>query len=266
MSSVIRDFTPEDFPALQRMQPISLDEMSAVSLMNRVDTKFVTTADVLSRILDDAKSAGYRVCQIEGVRLMPYLSVYYDTGDLTMYTAHRNGKLVRQKVRVRTYAVTGQTFLEIKRKNNHRRTKKKRMAIPADCMTDFSRAEGAEEFLSRKTMWTSGDLTPETTTDFDRITLVDPELSERLTIDLNLSFSNFRSGKSSHLGPLVIIELKQDGNRYSIFRDILLRHRVFPYRISKYCIAVTLTDPSARYGRFKKKVRHIEKITERKLL
>jgi hypothetical protein len=48
-------------------------------------------------------------------------------------------------------------------------------------------------------------------------------------------------------------------------RQILLRHRVFPYRISKYCVAVTLTDPQARPGRFIEKVRHIEKLTGNKL-
>ena len=43
-------------------------------------------------------------------------------------------------------------------------------------------------------------------------------------------------------------------------KGILLDLRVKPLRVSKYCIAVTLTDPVAKTGRFKVKVRAIEKI------
>ena len=255
-----------DFPALLQMSPISLSEMSAVSLMNRTDTKFVTSADRLAILLVQAKDAGYRVCQIAGERLMSYESVYYDTEGLDMFTAHRNKKMVRQKVRVRRYMTTGQTFLEIKRKNNHARTKKKRLLIPSDCIMCLNKAAEAPQFIENRTVWRLENLMPETTTDFDRITLVDGNLTERITIDLNLSFDNLRNGNSVSLGPIVIIELKQDGSMHSRFRDILLRNRIFPYRISKYCIAVSLTEPSARIGRFKEKIRYIEKITERKLI
>ncbi|MBP5721652.1 MAG: VTC domain-containing protein, partial [Bacteroidales bacterium] len=70
---------------------------------------------------------------------------------------------------------------------------------------------------------------------------------------------NFRSGLETALGDAVIIELKQDGRAASPMKGILLDHRVNPARLSKYCIAVTLTDPSARAGRFKEKVRLLEK-------
>lgn len=257
-------YVSSDFPPLGLMSPISLAEMSEVSLMNRTDTKFVTNAVLLTKILDEASKAGYRVSEIDGQRLLSYKSLYYDTADLRMFTDHRNKKLVRQKVRVRTYMVSGQTYLEIKRKNNHRRTKKKRLAIPASAMSDFSQAPGASDFLESRTPWKVQDLIPETTTDFDRITLVNKEKTERITIDINLSFSNTRSGIKASLDNLVIIELKQDALKRSLFRDILLRNRIFPYRISKYCMAVSLTDPSARSGRFKEKIRHIKKITETK--
>lgn len=41
-----------------------------------------------------------------------------------MYRMHHCGKKVREKIRVRTYLDTNDTFLEIKNKNNHGRTKK----------------------------------------------------------------------------------------------------------------------------------------------
>ena len=48
-------------------------------------------------------------------------------------------------------------------------------------------------------------------------------------------------------------------------KQILLGRRVKPLRVSKYCLAVTLTDPSARSGRYKEKVRAVEKATNKKL-
>ena len=260
MLSAISRVTESDLPVLAGMQPISLEEMAAVSLMNRTDTKYVTTADKLLLLLADASNSRYRVLEIGGQRLMGYESVYYDTDKLEMFTAHRNRKLFRKKVRVRTYKSSGQTFLEVKRKNNHGRTKKKRICIPQENTLAFAKSPGAEDFISRLTEWNPSSLAPETTTDFDRITIVNQELTERITIDLNLRFHNFRSEKSADLGSLVILEVKQDGLKRSAFKDILLARRVFPFRLSKYCIAVSLTDPAARIGRFKEKIRHIEKL------
>jgi hypothetical protein len=63
----------------------------------------------------------------------------------------------------------------------------------------------------------------------------------------------------------VIIELKQDGHAASQMKGILLKNRVKPVRISKYCIAETLTDPSAKHNRFKEKVRTMEKIINKQI-
>ena len=49
-------------------------------------------------------------------------------------------------------------------------------------------------------------------------------------------------------------------------KDILLRNRVKPVRVSKYCIGVTLTDPAVKSNRFKGKVRRIEKLIHTHLL
>jgi len=78
-------------------------------------------------------------------------------------------------------------------------------------------------------------------------------------------FNNFRTGKKASLLDAVIIELKQDGRAESQMKGILLDNRVKPVRVSKYCVAVTLTDPTVKSGRFKIKVRTIEKIINKKI-
>lgn len=252
--------------ALERLSPVSLEEMEAVKLLNRIDSKYLTSESVLLALLSDAAQAGYRALVVDGVKLNRYSSVYFDTVNLKMFSDHHNRRLVRQKVRTRTYVETGQTFLEIKRKNNHGRTKKKRMEIPLSEFLFFGDDPAACDFLSAKSWFTADQLSKVLETRFKRITLVNPAMTERLTIDTSLEFANYRTGFETSLQNAVIIELKQDGRADSQMKRILLSHRIKPVRVSKYCIAVTMTDPSARRGRFKTKLRTIEKTIGNKLI
>lgn len=251
---------------LEKMQPITLEEMKSVKLLSRVDAKFLTNEATLRGVLRDAAQAGYRVLVTEGERQSPYDSVYFDTPQLRMFYDHHNRRLVRQKVRTRCYVRSQETYLEIKRKNNHGRTSKKRIAIQPFELMEFAGNQEACEYLARHSWFTVGELRPVLETLFTRITLVNPNLTERLTIDTCLGFKNFLTGHQASLQDAVIIELKQDGRAKSAMRAIFLEHRIKPVRVSKYCVAVTLTDPSAKSGRFKTKVRRIEKTIGNKLV
>ena len=250
---------------LDGFAPISLAEMDAVKLMNRVDTKYLTDRATLADVLRDAAAAGYRVLVADGSRISPYDSIYFDTDALRMFTDHRNQKLRRQKVRTRAYVNSGDAFLEIKRKNNHGRTKKKRTGIPMADLPDFRSNDAACRYLAGHSDFEAGQLRPTLETLFQRITLVNPDLTERLTIDTQLRFKNYRTALETSLQDAVVIELKQDGRAGSKMRGIFLEHRIKPVRVSKYCIAVTLTDPQAIGGRFKMKERAIEKTIGKKI-
>ncbi len=251
--------------ALSALGPITLEEMDTIKLMNRIDSKYVTDEETLLAVLADAAQAGYRVLVVEDERISQYDSIYYDTPGLKCFCDHHNRRLVRQKVRTRSYVKQEKAYLEIKRKNNKGRTSKKRIAIPVSEMMDFGKDQAAVDYLADHSWFTVGDLSPVLETAFRRITLVNPAKTERLTIDTFLNFKNFRTGKETSLRNAVIIELKQDGRADSQMKGILLDHRVKPMRVSKYCIAVTLTDPAARSGRFKVKVRNIEKKINHKI-
>ena len=88
---------------------ISLSEMGSVKLMNRIDTKYVVPQILLPSILDAARS-DYYVQEIDNKRIATYDTMYYDTPTLDMYLRHHNRQLVRQKIRVRHYLDTEQTF------------------------------------------------------------------------------------------------------------------------------------------------------------
>ena len=250
---------------LEALSPITLKEMDAVRLMNRIDTKYLTDEATIAEVLRDAAAVGYRALVADGARISPYDSVYFDTEGLRMFSDHHNKRLRRQKVRTRAYVNSGDAFLEVKRKNNRGRTKKKRTGIPMQELPDFRGDAAACRYLADHSDFRAEELQPTLETVFQRITLVNPELTERITIDTCLTFKNFRTGRETSLRDAVIIELKQDGHSASQMKRILLNHRVKPARISKYCIAVTLTDPSAKSNRFKEKVRQIEKTINHKI-
>ncbi len=237
--------------------PISLAEMKSVKLMNRIDTKYVIPLTVLPAVLEAAQG-DYRIQETGGVRLAAYDTLYYDTLDLDMYVRHHNQHLTRQKIRVREYVATGDFFLEIKRKNNHGRTKKKRIAVTAEDALTLT--EAMQAFIEEKSIYQAANLLPQLRTNFERITLVNKALTERLTIDTNLHWHNTQTGESADLPSLVIIELKRDGNTPSPMLRILRDLRIQPFKISKYCIGTVLTNHKVKANRFKRKIRNINKI------
>ena len=56
---------------ISKYDSISLEEMKCVRLMNRIDTKFVTSYDKLIQLLEMAQSE-YFVQKIDGEYNMPY--------------------------------------------------------------------------------------------------------------------------------------------------------------------------------------------------
>jgi len=248
--------------------PISLGEMEGVKLMNRIDTKYAVPLSVLPDILHAAQ-ADYYAQEIEGKRIATYDTMYYDTDSLDMYVRHHDRQLVRQKIRVRQYVDSDLTFLEIKKKNNKGRTKKKRIAVPGfalhgDTMGHSKREDwSVEDFVAAKSRYTWSELSPHLSTKFHRITLVNKAKTERLTIDLDLIWSNVVTGESKGFDDLVIIELKRDGNVPSLMTGIMQNLRIRPLKVSKYCIGTALTTPGIKHNRFKAKIRKIVKLLNR---
>ena len=239
------------------MKPISLDEMKDVRLMNRIDTKYLVTSAQLLAILNGIREH-YYAQEIEGKRFSPYSTVYYDTPDLRMYIIHHDRHLVRDKVRVRTYVDSHLTFCEVKHKTNKGRTKKKRIEVQPDVNVVEDPVTVA--FLAEQQPYPVESLNPSLETVFDRVTLVNFEKTERLTIDCNLTFNNFVSNTTASMDPLVVMELKQDGRAHSLLKKVLFDLRIKPYKISKYCIGTAMTRPEVKQNRFKKKIRRINKL------
>lgn len=245
--------------------------MSGIRLMNRTDTKFVTNIATLRKLLKLAVWQ-YRAQEIEGKRQARYYTMYFDTPDMQMYTCHHSGHANRQKLRIRSYVDSGLNFLEVKTKNNHKRTRKKRTTMfdfdplaPARDIAFDRHDDNFREYDSflRENLWYKPEIMEEAIENrFNRITLVNNNKTERLTIDTDLCFHNIHTGNDCSLPELAIIELKRDGLVPSPILSLLNELRIKPLGFSKYCIGTALTNPDIRQNRFKQRLHALGKLAE----
>ena len=241
---------------LKPFEPITLEEMKSVKLMNRTDTKFVTNTSKLHQLLKMAQQ-DYYVQVTDGERNLDYDTTYFDTTAFDMYNMHQNGHLNRQKIRFRTYCINDLQFMEVKTKNNHGRTKKKRIEVSDMDLKD----EEKRQFLHKHLRYEVDKLQPVLSNHFSRITLVNKGMTERLTIDTALNFHNLLNGQDKDMGQLVVIELKRDGLVSSPVLQMLRQLRIQPHGFSKYCMGSALTGHDhLPVNRFKCKLIEINKL------
>ncbi len=132
----------------RRFTPITLQEMDAVMLLDRTDTKFVlSTAQLLQALA--AVQHDYRMLAVQGIRLNRYRTLYFDTADFALYHLHVNDRAERYKVRSREYTDSGLSFLEVKHKTRKDRTVKDRVPT-ARQVTQLSAAAAGWASLPRR--------------------------------------------------------------------------------------------------------------------
>jgi len=228
--------------------------MQGVELMNRTDTKFVVTLEQLLSILEELKFS-YKILEVSGVRFSHYETLYYDTEDFLFYKRHHNGKRNRWKIRKRSYVESSISFLELKFKTNRGRTQKQRTAIP-DVSLALNNDE--ESFIGTRAGFDL-NLIPQLRNGFTRLTLVEPNLPERITIDLEISFEWNEIHKE--MNQLAIVEVKQEyRNRLSPFILALKKRQVREISVSKYCLGVAMLVPFVKKNNFKEKLIRLNKL------
>ncbi len=238
---------------INQFAKVSLADLERVELMNRTDIKFcfhIKLAPTIFAALRDHYSA----LEIDGISVFNYYNTYYDTLDNQMYLCHHNGKLNRYKIRERRYNQTGTSYLEIKYKNNKGRTIKDRIKRPS-FNASFNEIESS--FIEKFSPFSSEQLYPKIINSFKRITLVNHNFTERVTIDFAPGFKN-ENGEVT-LDNLVIVEVKQDkANENATFVKILKAYKVEDQGFSKYCIGRSLLD-EIKKNNFKPQLLKIKK-------
>jgi len=239
--------------------PINLSEMAEVALLNRTDTKFVMNSRTLLTALGHLHN-DYRVLEVAGARLNHYRTLYFDTADFALYHRHHAGASDRYKVRSRAYVESELAFFEVKHKTNKKRTIKDRLQTD-QLMTKVDRETAV--FLHHHYPYEPAALLPALWNGFTRITLVSRHRSERLTLDLNLSF---QQGKQQITLPgIAIAEVKQEG--FSLNSDFIQQMRALGVRqtsFSKYCLGISYLCPQLKQNNFKPKHLLVQKLMEGK--
>ena len=239
--------------SINLLDPISLNEMDTVQLMNRTDTKYYTNISNLHDLLDACKT-NYKILEINGVRANSYSTDYFDTIDFKMYRNHHNRKLNRYKVRYREYIGSNLSFLEIKFKTNKGNTMKTRIK---SCFKPLISNKNDIDFIKKSSNYNAEDLIHKLNNRFERITLVSLITRERVTIDFDLSFSS--ENKHVSLPNTMVIEVKRDQNSgKSELIKYLKSNRIRPNSFSKYCYGVALLFKPIKQNHFKQ---HLNNLT-----
>lgn len=245
---------------LKTFQAISVSDLQKVALMSRTDTKYLLSREQLPKLLLNLKKS-YSVLDIDGQRLFQYNTTYFDSNDFSLYHMHQNGKLNRFKIRSRSYTDSDLHFNEIKLKSNTGNTDKSRITRNTACETiDVT----FEAFIKDKSPITPNDLSQKTMVNFKRLTLVDHNFTERITIDVDLQTSSKNS--NANFEKLVILELKRDkSNKHSHAEQMLRDLRIFKQSCSKYCLAVGTLYKNVKKNKIKALQRKVEKIQKGQL-
>lgn len=222
------------------MPPVQLEEVNAAAeLQTRIDRKYVVDLDLLDLLEFDEH---LMALEIDSRRHFRYATTYYDTPERDLYldTAYRRPR--RFKVRIRSYVDSGLTLLEVKRKDGRGRTVKSRDPIPSGD-EHFGLTQSMRVFVDGEVDTRLTDrLGVAVTTRFERTTVVDTAFGARYTIDHNVR-ADAPDGRVVLLTDAAVIESKSSGGPTPLDRA-LWSHGVRPSRISKYCTAMAILEPS----------------------
>ncbi len=235
-------------------EPVSLEKMNEVKLLNRIDSKFVFNVSKLPGILEQLYPV-YFVLEVNRVRLQRYETLYFDTPEHHLYLNHHNKRLNRFKVRSRKYLDSGLCYFEIKTKTNKRRTIKERnrQTGPREEI-----AGKQERLLTSLTKLTPDLLRPALWVYFNRITLANREMTERVTLDTGLGFKH-ESAEHTFDG-IVIAEVKQNRSASSFISNLLQHEHIPKTNISKYCLGIISLNQHIKQNNFKQKLHLINKL------
>lgn len=241
---------------LNEFEPIGLKDMDRVSLMDRIDAKYVFHIEDLTSLLDELKK-DYAVLEVNDTKISQYETLYFDTPQFDLYHFHQRGKFNRFKFRIRKYVESNLLFFEVKFKNNKGRTKKNRIVNEN---FDFEGNEMINDFLHKNSHYDIKHLEEKIWINYSRITLVNREIAERVTIDVNLHFMHNEINKS--LKEFVIAEVKQDKSVDSPFVKLMHKYHIREGSISKYCLGIMNVYPELRSNNFKPFQNNLKKIVK----
>lgn len=225
---------------LNGFRPITLEAIGGAALQERIETKFLLPEHLLPQ-LTHCLTEQYRCLEIDSLRCFHYTTYYFDTPDFRLYLDHHNGYTKRLKVRCRRYDDTGDCYLETKQKYNLYRTQKTRS--PINGLRHHLTAE--DNALIHHPHLIPQELEHQLTNTFQRSTLCNEALTERVTIDRNICLYN--SNDRIEFNQLALVEVKQEQrNNSSPAIRALKQCGAVAAPFSKYALGTALLHPELK--------------------
>ncbi|MBI3142082.1 MAG: VTC domain-containing protein [Bacteroidetes bacterium] len=227
------------------------------SFLHRYDRKFLVRPGNFDLVVQ-AIPIDYQVMHNGVSHISQYVTQYFDTPDYKLYHALHRGKLPRYKVRKRLYRDTLTAFLEVKVKSTKGDTQKHRMKTAA---YDLDLLSGDELRWVGTYALDKQNYVPTLRTEFSRLALCGPLMSERWTFDMDMVSTQLSTGQRAGYGDLVIAEQKtllgQNGSP--------LKAAIGPFLIpikgfGKYGTGMARTFPGLKSGLIADRLRYIDKL------
>lgn len=223
-------------------------------MQRRAESKFVMPVAAALALLPSLER-DYAVVPAGTAVLAAYRTLYFDTAGLAFFHAHRCGRRIRHKVRIRHYPDRSVSFLEVKTRLRPDLTAKARRPRPyGDSVLNpddlaFVRAHAA----------VGQELFPQAWTGFRRVTLLGTTHDERVTVDLGLRVTTAHGAQS--LTDLAVVEVKQPRlDRGSVAMEALRQAGWREGWASKYCVGIALTRPEVRANRLWPELRALQEL------
>lgn len=225
---------------------------AAREMQRRCESKFAMPAGGAAALLPQL-ARDYALLPAGRAAIATYRTVYFDTAELDFFHAHRCGRRIRHKVRIRHYPERAVSFLEVKtRLGENRSVKARRVHAYGDDRLDANDLDFVRARIAVRT-----PLLPQAWTDFRRVTLLGTDREERVTIDLDLRVRT--AARAAALDGLAVVEVKQSKvDRGSAAWEALRRAGWREGWASKYCVGIALTRPEVKAARLLAGVRVLE--------
>lgn len=219
------------------------DKIGLKSLQRRTDSKFITDNNLLSNILPLLKDH-YSVLKAGNRYCATYKTQYFDTEKLSLFNDHKNGRRLRYKIRIREYFDRDLSFLEIKKRRSD--IEQRKIRKPHN-LNEFNLNDEDRFFIELNTNCYH-KLIPTVLINCKRVNLINNSINERVTIDTAIEMASI--DKKIYFNKLAIIEVKQwPYKRHSAIMEVLKNLNIPQKKVSKYCVAIALTNSNIRYNR-----------------
>ncbi len=245
--------------SINKFQSLGLQDLEGKSLMTRVDKKYLVSIKDFDNLMLDLENE-FDVLEIDGIRFLPYKTIYYDDANFNLYNHARLKKPKRFKLRERIYEHSGNGYFEIKYKSKGKVTIKERIALVTQNLVSNEDLFSNEVFLQK---WNINFADYKSILDiyYKRVTFVSKTSECRVTMDFNLKYKY--NEKLMLYEDMIVVEIKSNTfNDKNLVTSNLKKIGAKKISFSKYGVGLALCNDNLNTNGFAKQLAMLSKFDD----